>query len=402
LPTLIGWIECPGFGDQADVSEPVMCAEGSPSVVELENTELDLWSGPFGGISREDSEELDEETAVVDLNIELCVCPPELTIVKGDNSSWVDVERDTSGDLEFVDPSSEVFETELCEIWVLFPLMVRCVDVEFKDNELISETLAVDRTEGEDVRSLSLEAFVVEPCVLELLLQIAVLCVSVEFGGIDLISDDVVLDKTVEENAIDSFLEVFGTRLSVLDFLLAVIVELTILELEDTNAVRDSVELVTVWGEVIGSTLPEVFGTRLCELELLLAVVVKFPSVELDPIFGKVELAITGDADISITSLEALETRLWLVELLLLVTMGCTDVEMNAGGSVVESATAADVCTAFEEENVVVVECGDGIDSLDFEVAGIAVVVLDVLLESRVGVRPVNKQINLTNQFGSW
>jgi len=64
-----------------------MCAEGSPSVVEPENAELDLWSGPFGGRSREDPDELDEETAVVDFDIELCVCPPELTVVEGDNLS---------------------------------------------------------------------------------------------------------------------------------------------------------------------------------------------------------------------------------------------------------------------------------------------------------------------------
>jgi hypothetical protein len=62
----IGIIECPGFGDQADVSEPVMCGKGNSSVVEL-----DLWSGPFHDGSREDSDELDEETAVVDSNVGL-------------------------------------------------------------------------------------------------------------------------------------------------------------------------------------------------------------------------------------------------------------------------------------------------------------------------------------------
>jgi hypothetical protein len=170
----IGIIECPGFADQADVSEPVMCGKGDLSVVEPVNDELDLWSGPFHDGSREDPDELDEETAVVDSNVELWVCPPEPIDVKEDNSASFDVEGDTSGNEEFVDPSSEVFETELCVIEVLFPLTVRCMDGELEDDELISESLVVERTEGEDVRSPSLEAFDVTPCVLELLLQMVV------------------------------------------------------------------------------------------------------------------------------------------------------------------------------------------------------------------------------------
>lgn len=59
-------------------------------------------------------------------------------------------------------------------IEVLFPLPVRCEGVEFKDNELMSESLVVDRTECEDVRILSLEVFDVALCVLELLLQMVV------------------------------------------------------------------------------------------------------------------------------------------------------------------------------------------------------------------------------------
>jgi hypothetical protein len=48
------------------------------------------------------------------------------------------------------------------------------MDGELEDDELISESLVVERTEGEDVRSLSLEAFAVALCVLELLLQMVV------------------------------------------------------------------------------------------------------------------------------------------------------------------------------------------------------------------------------------
>lgn len=73
--------------DQADVFEPVMCGKESPSLVEPGNAELDLWSGPFHDGSREDPDELDEETTVVDSNVELRVCPPELTVVKGDDFS---------------------------------------------------------------------------------------------------------------------------------------------------------------------------------------------------------------------------------------------------------------------------------------------------------------------------
>jgi len=54
-------------------------------VVEPGNDELDLWSGPFHDGSREDPDELDEDTAVLDTVVELWVCPPELIDVKGDD-----------------------------------------------------------------------------------------------------------------------------------------------------------------------------------------------------------------------------------------------------------------------------------------------------------------------------
>jgi hypothetical protein len=40
-------IECPDFGDQAEVTEPDVCVKASASVVETENAELGFWSGPF-------------------------------------------------------------------------------------------------------------------------------------------------------------------------------------------------------------------------------------------------------------------------------------------------------------------------------------------------------------------
>ena len=107
--------------------------------------------------------------------------------------------------------------------------------------------------------------------------------------------------------------------------------------------------------------------------------VVRFSSVELDPTFDRVRLATTGDADTSSPSLEALNTRLWVVELLLLVTVGCTSVGTNADDSTMELATAVDVCNAFEESNIVVVEFDDRADSFGFEVDGSMLVVLDVL-----------------------
>jgi hypothetical protein len=121
-------IGCPDFGDQADFSEPAMCAKGSSSVVEPGNAELDLWSGPFDDGIREDSDKLDEETAIVDSNIELWVCPPELTVVKGDTPSFVDVGRDTSGKEECDDPSLEVNGMKVCVDEVLFPLKVQLID----------------------------------------------------------------------------------------------------------------------------------------------------------------------------------------------------------------------------------------------------------------------------------
>jgi hypothetical protein len=90
----------------------------------------------------------------------------------------------------------------------------------------------------------------------------------------------------------------------------------------------------------------------------------------------------TGDADRVIVSggmsVEVLETRLWVIELLLLVTVGCNRVGMNVDDTAVEFAAAGDVCNAFEESNVVVVEFEYGADS-GFEVDGTTFVVLDVL-----------------------
>jgi hypothetical protein len=215
-----------------------------------------------------------------------------------------------------------------------------------------------------------LEAFVAELCVLGLLLQMAVLCVSVAFEGTNRVSDRVELDTAGDEDTIDP----------VLKGLLPVMVEFPIFELEDTKTVPDSVALVTTRGGIVGSTLLEVFETRPCEPEILLAVVVRFPSVELSPTFGIVELATTGDSDTSSLSLEALETWLWVATLLLIVMLGCTSVGTNADDSTVEFATAADVCGAFEESNIVVVEFDDRADSFAFEVDRATLAVLGKLL----------------------
>jgi hypothetical protein len=178
-------IDCPDFGNQEEVFEPVMCVKGVSSVVETGNAELGFRSGPFDDEGWEDPNELNEETAVVDTKIELSVCPPELTSIEEEVPFREGFEVNTSGDEEFVDRLTEVFGMELCVTEVLFPLTVRC--------------------------------------------------------------DDVTSNTAEEEDAGHPLLEVSGTRVCVLGVLLPVIVKFTSFELEGAERVLDSVKLVTVW-----------------------------------------------------------------------------------------------------------------------------------------------------------
>jgi hypothetical protein len=311
--------------------------------------------------------------------VELPVSSPEFTGLRDDIR--VDVEGDTSENEEF-DDATFVFETALCVIEVVFLLIVRCVGVEFEGDEPSPGSLVVDRAEGEDVRSLSLEACVLEFRVLALLLPVAVLCMSVEFEGADIETDDVMFAIEGDEVVGSTLLEVFEMELWVLELLFPLTVGCVRVEVGDTDPVFGSVELVTVGGEIIESMLLEVFGTRLCDTWLLLPVIVRFPMVELDDgdsTFGSVELATVGDEDRSNPSLEALGMTLEVDELLLPVMSGRTAVGVDVDHGVLELAAAADVCSPFEESNVGISDFESGAGSFGFEIDAATLVVLDAL-----------------------
>jgi hypothetical protein len=84
---------------------------GGDFFVETGISELSFGTGPLDDESREDPNGFNEETAVVDSMMGLSVSSPELTGVRDEDLA--NVEPDTSGNEDFVDPSVKVFGMEV-------------------------------------------------------------------------------------------------------------------------------------------------------------------------------------------------------------------------------------------------------------------------------------------------
>jgi hypothetical protein len=84
---------------------------GGDFFVETGISELSFETGPLDDESREDPNGFNEETAVVDSMMRLSVSSPELTGVRDEDLA--NVEPDTSGNEDFVDPSVKVSGMEV-------------------------------------------------------------------------------------------------------------------------------------------------------------------------------------------------------------------------------------------------------------------------------------------------